>query len=164
MAKNKLQNIKAVKQLLAGEHRTQTRKSFYFGDAEKVGEKAKPRKVGDRWTEDLGDKVIYWEQMQGYRRRSTTSWDKKEMFDKLRAELNSFTNCPKETCTCKVPNPIDLKFRSKMGMCFECVTKMELEMQINGEFDMYAKKKMFENVKSYKREMEVEMEKEKDDM
>ena len=29
---NKLQNVKAIKQMLSGEHKTQTRKSTYFGN------------------------------------------------------------------------------------------------------------------------------------
>ena len=36
MANNKLQNVKAVKQMLSGEHRTQTRKSIYTGKSKKT--------------------------------------------------------------------------------------------------------------------------------
>ena len=36
---NKLQNVKAVRQLLEGTHKTQTRKSTYFGNVETNSEK-----------------------------------------------------------------------------------------------------------------------------
>ena len=35
---NKLQNVKAVKQMLRGEHRTQTKKSIYTGKSKKEAE------------------------------------------------------------------------------------------------------------------------------
>ena len=45
-ANSKLQNVKAIKEMLAGKHKTQTRKSFGFTTS------AEPtRKVGDEWIE-----------------------------------------------------------------------------------------------------------------
>ena len=161
----KLQNIKAIKQLLAGEHRTQTRKTFYYGDAEDKGKKTKIRNVGDRWVEEFKNGTkIYWEQMKGYRRSSSTSWKRRDMFQKLQEELKSFSSCPKEICTCKNPNNLDEKFRRKMGMCFDCVLKMELDMQIDGKFDKYADEKMFKNVKAYINDMDIEMTRWKEDV
>ena len=48
MAKsNKLQNIKAVKQMLEGTHKFQTKKSIGFSDAKQKAEKNQKREVGD---------------------------------------------------------------------------------------------------------------------
>lgn len=166
MAKsNKLKNVKAVKQMLNGEHRFQTKKTYYFGNASETAEKAKKREVGDRWTEDLpsGGK-IYWEQMDGYRRKSLESWDRQELGDELREYISSFSSCPKEYCTCTAPNPLDEKFRAKMGMCFDCVVTMETKLQVDGKFDEYAKTKMFENVKAYIKDMDAEFSKWKVDI
>ena len=115
------------------------------------------RKVGERWEESFGKETIYWEQMNGYRKRSTTPWDMQEVWDDLRSYTTTFAKCPKDNCTCIQPNPLDEKFRKKMGMCFDCVTKLELKMQLDGDFDQYAKKKMYENVKAYIKDLDSEM-------
>lgn len=61
---SKLQNIKAVRQLLAGEHKMQTRTIVGY-------EKAKDsniRNVGEIWEEVLPNgAVVEWEQKKGYR-------------------------------------------------------------------------------------------------
>ena len=46
MSKSKLQNVKAVKELLAGTHKTQTNKTFGF-----IGKSNKKREIGDVWLE-----------------------------------------------------------------------------------------------------------------
>ena len=46
---NKLQNIKAIKQMMAGEHKTQTRKSYSFGNKQtQIPKMARPS-VCKRW-------------------------------------------------------------------------------------------------------------------
>ena len=82
---NKLKNVKAVKEMLDGKHKTQTKKTVSFAD--KVIER---REVGETWTDDKGQK---WEQRNGYK-------VKVGKLSKLREELKSFPNCNKETCTC----------------------------------------------------------------
>ena len=52
---SKLQNIKAVKEMIAGTHRTQTKNSVTFGDEKEFVK----REVGDQWTDDDGN---VWEQ------------------------------------------------------------------------------------------------------
>lgn len=165
MAKNKLRNIEAVQQMLAGKHRTQTRKQFYFGDAETAAEKSKVRAVGEQWTEDRGDgRKIYWEQREGYRVQSNHSWEQQKMNQEWRDYLRTFRNCPKETCTCMAPTRVDEKFRAMMGMCLDCVTEYETKLQIEGKFKEYAREKQFENVKAYIRDVESELERWKADI
>ena len=55
----KLKNIKAVKEMLGGEHKTQTKKTISFAD--KVFVK---REVGETWVDDKNQK---WEQRNGYK-------------------------------------------------------------------------------------------------
>ena len=57
---SKLNNIKAVKEMIAGNHRTQTKNTVAF-DAEKEFIK---REVGDQWNDDEGN---VWEQKKGYK-------------------------------------------------------------------------------------------------
>lgn len=156
MAKSsKLKNIEAINKMLRGEHRTQTRTSVGYENIDKKREDAKIRKVGEKWQEtDIHGNVFLWEQMEGYRVRSRPN---SEFFQEVRTELNSFKNCPKETCTCTNPTHIDKKFRRIHGMCLECVTAEETRMQISGKFDDYAKQKMYENVKAFFRERDKEL-------
>jgi hypothetical protein len=44
---NKLKNVKAVKEMLSGEHKTQTKKTISFAD--KIVER---KNVGETWTDD----------------------------------------------------------------------------------------------------------------
>ena len=55
----KLKNIKAVKEMLGGEHKTQTKKTISFSD--KVFVK---REVGETWIDNKNQK---WEQRNGYK-------------------------------------------------------------------------------------------------
>ena len=64
----KLENVKAVKQLLEGSHKWQTKKTIGFADADSTATRNKRRAVGERWTETnkAGIETI-WEQREGYR-------------------------------------------------------------------------------------------------
>lgn len=55
MANDKLKNVKAVKEMLAGTHKTQTRKSITFGESVDYVK----REVGEQWSDEEGN---LWEQ------------------------------------------------------------------------------------------------------
>ena len=74
----KLKNIKAVNEMLLGEHKTQTKKSISF-----EGKKFVKKEVGETWIDDDGQS---WEQKNGYR-------VKVGKFAKLREDLKAFPNC-----------------------------------------------------------------------
>ena len=101
---SKLKNIKAVKEMLDGKHKTQTKKTISFTD--KVFVK---REVGETWTDDKGQK---WEQRKGYK-------VKVGKLSKLRTELREFPNCNKESgsCTCTEPGTADLKMKANSIPC-----------------------------------------------
>lgn len=151
MAK-KLQNVKALKEMLSGTHRRQTNKSFYFGDPEKAAEKNKKRAVGEIWTEtdsSSGEEVT-WEQKAGFR-------IKHSKLQAARDYLHTFQNCPKETCTCTSPCAADKKMKTVHGMCLDCVIDMEHKLKIKGKYEDYEKKKMTENVKSFFKQTDEEV-------
>ena len=139
----KLKNIKAVKEMLGGEHKTQTKKTISFTD--KVFVK---REVGETWTDDKGQK---WEQRKGYK-------VKVGKMAKLRQELKSFPNCNKETCTMTEPGTADLKMKAIHGMCLDCVTLMEYDLKQKGEYEEYERKKMLANAEAWLKQAEVEKE------
>ena len=140
----KLQNVKAVQQMLDGTHKFQTRKSVGFSDAEEVAKRNERHEIGDVWDEvDSSTGTTYVvEQRDGFRTRKPKN---SEIFQEIREELRAFPNCQKETCTCSGLHPLDQKMRGIHGMCFDCTIEMEHEMKKAGTFNEYAHQKVREN-------------------
>jgi hypothetical protein len=152
----KLQNIKALKQMLDGNHRMQTRKTIGFSDAKDT---AKIREVGEIWEEtDQHGNTIWWEQKQGYRVKYGVHPEIAQTLREAQEYLSSFPNCQKETCTCKQPTRIDEKFRKLVGMCEDCLISYETSLKIKGEFNEYAMKKMEANAKAFFEQADKEVE------
>jgi len=139
----KLKNIKAVSEMILGEHKTQTKKVVSFDESKFV-----KRDVGATWTDDKGQ---LWEQKNGYK-------VKVGKFAKLRQELKSFPNCNKEICTCVDPSQADLKMKAYHGMCLDCVVDMEHTMKLEGNYDEYERKKLLSNGESWLKQAEIEKE------
>ena len=147
MAK-KLQNIKAIKQMLDGTHKFQTKQQVGYTAPAK-----EKREVGETWTETdpiTGVQRTYV-QREGY--RSTVG-----KFDEVRKALHSFAKCPKETCTCTQPGQADKKMKAIHGMCLDCVVDMEHELKMSGKFEEYAQEKINENIKSFFKQTDAEVE------
>jgi len=139
----KLKNIKAVQEMLGGEHKTQTKKTVSFDKKEVVR-----REVGDTWTDDKGQK---WEQRNGYK-------VKVGKLSELREELKKFPNC-KDGCESYLdPGQADLKMKAIHGMCLNCVVSMEHELQLKGEYEEYERKKLLNNAEAWLKQAEVEKE------
>lgn len=158
MAKeSKLQNIKAIQQMLDGTHKFQTKKTVGFTDAEATAKKNERHEVGDTWEEvDPTSGVTYVvEQRDGFRVRKTKNT---EIFQQIREELIAFPNCRKETCTCAGTHHLDKKMRGIHGMCFDCVIEMEHELKNEGKFNEYAVNKMRENALAWLRDAERDVE------
>ena len=156
MAKsNKLQNIKAVKQMLEGTHKFQTKKSIGFSDAKQKAEKNQKREVGDTWEEKIGNTIYLIEQKNGFRVKRP----KNSVASEVREFLDSYPNCKKETCTCSSPNHLDKKMRIIHGMCYDCVIDMEHELRKQGKYEEYEKNKIQSNAEAWlqKAEQDVEM-------
>ena len=139
----KIDSIDNVKELLKGEHASQT--SIQVGYSGEVEEKI-TRKVGDKWTDSDGNE---WEQKEGYSIKLGKEWQQE-----LHSYLNTFSNCPNETCTCTLPKKIDEKMRMLHGMCLDCVTEMEHKIRLEGKWDEYERNKLKENALSWLAEAE----------
>jgi len=151
-----LQNIKALKQMLDGNHRLQNRTTVGFSDATN---KSKVREIGEVWEEkDFNGNSIWFEQQQGFRIKSSLHPDVAKAMREANEYLKSFPNCQKEECTCKVPNRIDETFRRKVGMCEDCLITMETRLKIQGKFPEYALKKMEANAKAFFEQADKEVE------
>ena len=140
----KLKNVKAVKEMIAGTHKSQTKTTIGFGETKTVVK----REVGERWTDDNGN---VWEQKKGYK-------VKLGKLSELRKELNTFPNCKKDICTCTNPKRNDIKMKTIHGMCFDCVIEMEHQMRIDGTYEEYERKKIYANMTSWLKKAEIEKE------
>jgi hemerythrin-like domain-containing protein len=140
----KLQNVKAVQQMIDGTHKFQTKKTIGFSDAKETAEKNKRHTVGDVWEEtDSVTGITYViEQKQGFRIKKLKST---EVLQEIREELRIFPNCRKETCTCLKAQRIDEKMRKIHGMCFDCVIEMEHDLRKQGKYEEYEQNKIREN-------------------
>ncbi len=139
----KLKNIKAVKEMLGGEHKTQTKKTISFADKVLV-----KREVGETWIDDKNQK---WEQRNGYK-------VKVGKLSKLREELKSFPNCKGECKAYLDPGQADLKMKAIHGMCLNCVVEMEHNLKMNGKYEEYERKKMLSNAEAWLKQAELEKE------
>lgn len=141
----KLNNIKAVKEMIGGEHKTQTKKTISFAD--KIVER---REVGETWIDDKNQK---WEQRNGYK-------VKIGKMAKLREELNAFPNCnaKNSSCNCTEPGQADLKMKAIHGMCLNCVVEMEHNLKMNGKYEEYENKKLLANAEAWLKQAELEKE------
>ena len=141
---SKLNNVKAVKEMIAGTHRTQTKNTVSFGESKEFIK----REVGDQWTDDEGN---IWEQKKGYK-------VKLGKLSELRKELTTFPKCQKEVCTCTNPTRNDLKMKAIHGMCLDCVVDMENNLKIEGKYKEYERQKMLDNGKAWLKQAELEKE------
>jgi len=151
----KLQNVKAVQQMLDGTHKFQTKKTVGFSDAEARAKQSEHHEVGDVWEEtDIHGNTYVIEQREGFRIRKTKNSD---IFQNIRDEIKSFPNCRKDTCTCAGTHHLDQKMRKIHGMCFDCVIEMEHELKKSGEYKEYEQNKIRENALAWLRDAEQDV-------
>jgi hypothetical protein len=155
MSKNKLQNIKALQQMLEGNHKFQTKKTVGFSDAKETSKRNERHDVGDVWEEtDAHGNVYVLEQKDGFRVRKTKNSD---VFQEIRDGLKSFPKCRKETCTCLTPNHLDEKMRKFNGMCYDCTIEFEHEMRKAGTYDEYERERIKNNALAWLRTAEQDL-------
>ena len=157
----KLQNVKAVTEMLQGTHKFQTRKTVGFSDSAATAKNNEKHAIGDIWEEtDPGSKITYvLEQFEGFRTKKPKNSD---ALQSVRTELRTFPNCRKETCTCAGSHHLDKKMKKVHGMCFDCTIEMEHELKVAGKFEEYEQQKIRENAMAWlaTAERDVEMLKE----
>ena len=152
----KLQNVKAVQQMLDGTHKFQTKKTVGFTDAADVARRNEQHLIGSVWEEtDASGTTYIVEQRDGFRIRKTKNTD---ILQSVRDEIRAFPNCRKDTCTCAGTHPLDQKMRGIHGMCLDCTIDMEHELKKDGTFEEYERNKIRENALSWLRDAERDVE------
>ena len=152
----KLQNVKAVQEMLDGTHKFQTKKTVGFSDAKLKAKQSEHHEVGDVWeeTDNHGNTYVV-EQRDGFRIRKTKNSD---IFQSIRDELQAFPKCRKDTCTCVGTHHLDQQMRKIHGMCFDCVIEMEHELKNTGTYEEYERNKIHENALAWLRDAERDVE------
>jgi hypothetical protein len=153
----KLQNVKAVQQMLEGNHKFQTNRTVGFADALDAARSNEHHLIGDVWEETTTDGVTYTvEQRDGFRIRKPKN---SQVMQAVRDEQRVFPNCRKDTCTCAATHHLDLKMQRIHGMCFDCTIEMEHELRKEGKYEEYEQSKIRENalawLKSAERDVEL---------
>jgi len=148
----KLQNIKAVKQMLAGTHKFQTKKTIGFSDAKQKAKKNEKRNVGDIWEEEINGTIYTIEQQNGFRVKKP----KNSIISEVRQYLNSYPNCQKKCCKTSY-NHLDKKMQKIHGMCYDCVIEMEHELKKQGKYEEYERKKITENALAWLKRAEQDV-------
>ena len=139
----KLKNVQAVRQMLDGTHKTQTKKLFNYD----VKSPTRKRKVGDRWTDEKGNE---WEQKEGYKIKHGKLDDLRDsLFYKNKA-------CPK--CGVPMSKRLDEKFFNIRGMCFDCNIAVEHQMKLDGTYDKYEHDLIRNNFDAWLSDTETEVE------
>jgi hypothetical protein len=148
----KLQNIKAVQQMLDGTHKFQTKKTVGFSDADATAKRNERHEIGDVWeeTDPVSGVTYVIEQRDGFRIKKTKNSD---VLQSVREELRSFPNCRKDVCTCTQQSSrvhaLDDKMRKIHGMCFDCVIEMEHELKKQGKYEEYEQKRIHDNAMAW---------------
>jgi len=139
----KLRNIDAVKKMLDGNHRTQTKTSVSLN----VKEAPIKREIGECWTDENGKE---WEQRDGYKISVTKALD-------LLAQHRMPEQCP--NCNnVMAKKHLDERMWRIHKMCFDCVIDMEHQLRLEGKYNDYEKQKVKENALAWLRDAEKDVE------
>lgn len=151
---NKLQNVKAVKQLLDGKHKTQTRTTVGYTKEADV-----KRNVGDIWTEIDPKTGTVWkiEQKNGFRTKVVDN----SILEKIRNIMSVPKSCP---CCGKEMRDEEKHLNFKMYFvhkkCFSCVLKEETSIRLKGKeaWEEYSRQRMLSNAEAWLQDADREVE------
>ena len=160
---SKLQNIKAVKDLLAGRHKTQTRQSHYFGKTKK---EISEDDVIERF-EDGKPKIWIETDANGTRTRVTQheGFKSREPENSILKTIQQALSVPEKCPECgkdmrEHEKRLNFKFYHMRGKCFECVLKEERKIKQQGPeaWTKYQNKIMAANMESWFKDADKEVE------
>ena len=160
---NKLQNIKAVKEMIAGTHKTQTRKTFAMGSTKK--------EIADEDIEQRFDdgrpKVWIETDAKGFKTRVTQhdGFKSREPANSIRKEIQDVLAVPDKCPECGKDmrdheKRLNFKFYFMRGKCFECVLKEERRIKLQGKeaWKEYQHKIMLANAEGWFKDADKEVE------
>ena len=133
---NKLQNVNAVKQMLVGEHRTQTKKSIYTGKTKK---EIPEQDIIEKF-ENGSPKIWIESDNSGFRTRITQhdGFKSREPENSILKSIQDILKVPVDCPSCGTnmrakEKQLNFKFWFKQKKCFSCVTAEETNIRLQGK-------------------------------
>ena len=160
---SKLQNIKAVKEMMAGTHKTQTRKTFAMGSTKK---EIADDDIEERF-EDGSPKVWIETNANGYKTRVTQhqGFKSREPANSILKTVQDVLKVPDECPECGTEmrnheQALNFKFYHKRGKCFSCVLTEERQIKDKGPdaWKAYQDKIMLSNAEGWFKDADKEVE------
>lgn len=160
---NKLQNVKAVKQMIAGEHRTQTRKSIYTGKTKK---EIPQHDIIEKF-ENGSPKIWIETDTSGFRTRITqhNGFKSREPENSILKNIQEVLKVPDNCPSCGTnmrakEKQLNFKFWFKQKKCFSCVTSEETKIRLLGKeaWAEHERKIMSSNAESWFKDSDKEVE------
>jgi hypothetical protein len=160
---NKLQNIKAVKELLAGEHKSQRRRSMFMG---KTKQELSESDIIEKF-EDGKPKIWIETDSKGFRTRVTqhdgfkSREPENSILKTIQDILKVPTNCPEcGTNMRSKEKKLNFKFYHKRKKCFGCVIKEERKVKEQGAeaWQEYQNKILLANAEAWFKDADKEVE------
>ena len=160
---NKLQNIKAVTEMIAGTHKSQTRKSHYYGttaiktleeDILEKDENGKPKVWIETDPKGFRTKVT---QHEGFKSREPEN----SILKKIQKILKVPEQCPNcGTNMRKNEKRLNFKFWFSRKKCFSCVMSEETKIRLEGidAWKSYENKIMQQNAEAWFNDADKEVE------
>ena len=162
---SKLKNVKAVQEMISGTHKTQTRKSHYYGNTKtEIPEEDIIERFDDGklkiWieTNPVSGVRTRITQNNGFKSRESESG---YLIRQLKNELAMPSNCPKcEKSTSGQEKRLNEKFWITHKSCYDCVLKEEqaIRMKGNEAWEEYQRGRMLENAKSFFKDADGDVE------
>jgi hypothetical protein len=158
---NKLQNIKAIQQMLTGEHKFQRKKTTYFGDSKK-----QPDEILEKF-EDGTPKVWIEIKPNGTRMKVTQhdGFKSRVPDNSIIESVRDMLRVPDECPTCgtnmrEKEQKLNFKFWFKRKKCFSCVLKEERQIKQKGPdaWQKYQNQIMKANAESWFKDTDKEVE------
>jgi len=160
---SKLQNIKAVKEMMAGTHRTQTRKTFAMSSKK---QEVTEEDIIEKF-EDGKPKIWIETDPKGFRTKVTQhdGFKSREPENSVRDQIQKLLSVPDQCPSCGKDmrdheKELNFKFYFKRGKCFECVLKEERKIKDQGPeaWKAYENKIMLSNAEGWFKDADKEVE------
>ena len=160
---NKLQNIKAVKEMMAGTHKTQTRKTFAMSSKK---QEVLEKDIIERF-EDGKPKIWIETDPKGFRTKVTQhdGFKSREPENSILKTIQDTLKVPDKCPECGKDmrdheKSLNFKFYFKRGKCFGCVLTEERRIKDQGPdaWKKYQNKIMLENAEGWFKDADKEVE------
>jgi len=159
----KLQNVKAIKEMMAGTHKTQTRKSFAMGSSK---QQVIEEDIIERF-ENGKPKIWIETDPKGFRVRVTQhdGFKSREPENSIRGQVREVLNVPDECPKCGTEmrnheKRLNFKFWFLRKKCFGCVLEEERKIKAQGPeaWKEYENAIMSQNAESWFKDADKEVE------